>query len=170
YPTYDGVFALKELFVYSIETIAAGQPSYNDVVYAVVRYTNGKQTGFNYVAYYAGVRASAPFQRLIVAIKQTKIDNSTSDTTYAIYDSLYKNDVRDGKIYWHYKLPFDVALKKSTKHNVKSVWIMNFEPKYIGTPVRATKFLHLRNYEDVNTLMEILTENCNDALEELLKA
>src|SRR5277367_5344745 len=169
YPTYDGVFALKELFVYSIETIAAGQPGYNDVVYAVVRYTNGKQTGFNYVAYYAGVIASAPFQRLIVVIKQTKIDGYTNDTTYAIYDSIYKNDVRDGKIYWHYKLPFDVVLKKSTKYNIKSVWIMNFEPKYIGTPVRTTKFLPLRNYEDVNTFLEILTENCNDALEELLK-
>src|SRR5277367_3329110 len=71
YPIYDAVFELKELFVYSIETIAAGQTGYYDVVYAVVRYTNGKQTGFNYAAYYAGDIASAPFQRLIVAIKQT---------------------------------------------------------------------------------------------------
>src|SRR5277367_1378268 len=41
YPIYDAVFALEELFVYSIKTIAAGETGYYDVVYAVVRKRNG---------------------------------------------------------------------------------------------------------------------------------
>ena len=46
---------------------------------------------------------------------------------------------------------------------------MSGDYNYTGTPVSTTKFLQLRNYKNVDTILEFLTEKCNDALEELLK-
>src|SRR5277367_5703944 len=135
YPIYDAAYSRKELFVDSIEIIETGQIGYSDVVYGVNRVRNGVHVEFNYVGKYKRVIVTGPFQRITVKIKETKIDASTTDSTYAIYDSLYTKSVDDGINYWHYDFVFDEALKKAATFNTKSVWVMNFEPKYIGTPV-----------------------------------
>src|SRR5277367_6531365 len=169
YPIFNALYGFKELFVYSVETLETGQLGYSDVVCCVYRYKNGIYVEHNIVGKYSSVIGTAPFQRLTVKIKETKIDAITTDSTYAIYDSLYRTYKPADITYYYYDYLFDEGLKKPTEFNKKSVWIMSGDYNYIGTPVSTTKFLHLRNYENVNNLLEILTEKCNDALEELLK-
>src|SRR5277367_6846338 len=121
------------------------------------------------ITLYSRVVGTAPFQRLTVKIKETKIDAITTNSSYAIYDSLYRTYKPADITYYYYDYLFDEGLKKPTEFNKKAVWIMSGDYNYTGTPVSTTKFLHLRNYENVNNLLEILSEKCNDALEELLK-
>src|SRR5277367_6125410 len=170
YPISTKKYDYKELYVNSVEIVETGQIGYNDVVYAIHRERNGAHVAFNYVGTFEGITATKQFQRIKVKIKVTKIDASTTDTIYAIYDSLYTTHISGyGYKYWGFKYIFDDALKKPTEFNKKSVWIIAADPTYNGSSVSTTKFLRAQNYEDVNTLLEILTENCNDALEELLK-
>src|SRR5277367_4107126 len=169
YPIKGTIYYYLNLFVESVEIIETGQIGYSDVVYAIHRVTNGVSGAFNYVGKYSRIVATGPFQRIRVKIKETKIDASTTDSTYAIYDSLYTTHTSDNIKYWGYYYDFDDGLKKPTEFNKKSVWIIVTYSKYNGVPVSTTKFLHLQNYENVNTILENLTEKCNDALEELLK-
>src|SRR5277367_3781918 len=169
YPISTKKYDYKELYVNSVEFVETGQICYNDVVYAIHRERNGVHVAFNYVGTFEGITAPKQLQRIKVKIKVTKIDASTTDTIYAIYDSLYTTHTSAyGIKYWGFKYIFDDALKKPTEFNKKSVWIIAADPTYNGVPVSTTKFLALRNYEDVNAILESLTEKCNDALEELL--
>src|SRR5277367_943743 len=169
YPIYNKEYDYKELYVDSVEIVETGQIGYNDVVYAIHRERNGVHVAYNYVGTLERITATKQFQRIKVKIKVTKIDASTTDTTYAIYDSLYTTHTSNyGIKYWGYKYIFDDALKKPTEFNKKSVWIIATDPTYNGAHVSTTKFLRTQNYEDVNTILESLTEKCNDALEELL--
>jgi len=170
YPVFEDYHPYKELFVFASEIIEAGQFTYSDAAYAIYRERNGVHVTYNHVGKYTRAIATQPFQRLTVKIKETKIDASTTDSTYVVYDSLYRTYKSSyNNIYWYYDYVFDDALKKPTEYNKKSVWIINREPKYTGAPVSTTKFLRQQNYENVDTILEFLTEQCNDALEELLR-
>src|SRR5277367_1934330 len=120
YPIYDAAYSPKELFADSIEIIETGQIGYSDVVYGVTRVRNGVYVGFNYVGTCKRIVVTGPFQRFTVKIKETKIDASTTDSTYAIYDSLYRKDVRGAYTYWYYDFVFDDDFKKATEFNKKS--------------------------------------------------
>src|SRR5277367_3218052 len=170
YPVKGTIYYYLNLFAESAEIIEAGQTCYSDVVYGIHRVTNGVSGAFNYVGKYERIIATKQFQRITVKIKETKIDASTTDSTYAIYDSLYITITSSDNIkYWGYHYDFDDGLKKPSEFNKKSVWIIVTYSKYNGVPVSTTKFLHARNYENIDTILEDLTGICNDALEELLK-
>jgi len=108
------------LFVESAEIIEAGQTCYSDVVYAIHRVTNGVSGAFNYVGKYERIIATKQFQRITVKIKETKIDASTTDSTYAIYDSLYITTTDNNIKYWGYHYDFDDGLKNH--HNSIKNW------------------------------------------------
>src|SRR5277367_3141199 len=169
YPIFNALYGFKQLFVNSAEIIEPGVRGFTDLVYCIYRERNGEPVALNYIGGHLAVDTTAPFQRLRIKIKETKIDVITTDHTYAIYDSLYKTYKPANIIYYYYDYIFEEELKKSTKYNKKAVWVMSGDHNYIGTPVSTTKFLPLRNYENVDTILEDITEKCNDALEELLR-
>jgi len=104
YPTSYKKYEYKELYVNSVEIVEIGQICYNDAVYVIHRERNGVHVEFNYVGTFEHVIATKQVQRIKVKIKVTKIDASTTDTTYAIYDSLYTTHTSNyGIKYWGYK-------------------------------------------------------------------
>src|SRR5277367_2392607 len=169
YPIFNALYGFKELFVNSAEIIEPGVRGFTDLVYCIYRERNGEHVALNYIGGHLTVDTTAPFQRLRVKIKETKIDAITTNYTLAIYCSPNKTYKPANIIYYYYDYIFEEELKKSTQYNNKAVWVMSGDHNYIGTPVSTTKFLSLRNYEDVATILEDLTEKCNDALEELLR-
>src|SRR5277367_152022 len=168
YPVFKALYVYKELFVDSAEIIEPGLRGFTDPVYCIYRERNGEHVALNYIGVHLAVVATGPFQRLRVKIKEIKIDNSTNDHIYIIYDSLYRSHTSYNVVYWLYNYHFPEKVLKASTFNRKPVWILNYEIDK-GVPVSTIKYLNPQNYEDINTLLEILTVQCNDALEELLK-